>query len=129
MGSCTDGSDLYRPIIQKPTKTEEQEEKGHISDGEQRTNEDNAKVAKEKPTTTINKRDLAEIASNQQTQQMWKSGPETRDPKTSKPSREAEKYIKDISTGLWMVAVSKETCEVSGGFVCKVRLGVMGKKT
>ena len=31
------------------------------------------------------------------------------------------KYSKDISTGLWMVAVSEEACETNNGFICKVR--------
>jgi len=31
------------------------------------------------------------------------------------------KYVKDSRTGLWMVAVSEESCKFSKGFVCKVK--------
>ena len=34
---------------------------------------------------------------------------------------EGAKYVKDLTTGLWMVAVSEKTCKASQGFVCKVR--------
>ena len=31
-------------------------------------------------------------------------------------------FVKDSTTGLWMVALNEETCKVSQGFVCKVTL-------
>ena len=30
--------------------------------------------------------------------------------------------MQDLTTGLWMIPVSKESCKASQGFVCKVRL-------
>ena len=35
---------------------------------------------------------------------------------------EGGKYVKDSTTGLWMIPVTEETCKASEGFVCKVRL-------
>ena len=41
-----------------------------------------------------------------------------------KEKEERTNYRKDDSTGLWMVAVSEETCKANNGFVCKVGLYV-----
>ena len=39
-----------------------------------------------------------------------------------KGAEEGAKYVKDHTTGLWMIPVSKESCKDSQGFVCKVSL-------
>ena len=33
-----------------------------------------------------------------------------------------KKYVKDQTTGLWMIPVSEKICKASKGFVCKVSL-------
>ena len=63
---------------------------------------------------------------------MWKTQPEAEDNYNRKTKDEdyhdykgeewGAKYVKDSTTGLWMEAVSEETCKASEGFVCKVRL-------
>ena len=39
-----------------------------------------------------------------------------------KGKEEGSKYVKDLTTGWWMVAVSEKTCKASKGFVCKVSI-------
>ena len=107
--SCYDGSDLYRPIIKKPTKTEKpgrqpSKEDEHTSDGEQRNNEDDGNLAKEKPTTQINKRDSAKTHSGKQSKaQMWKTRPAQW---RFEYEGKEELARKDSSTGLWMIPES-----------------------
>ena len=100
--SCRDGSDLYRPIKQ-PTEEE-----------------------KPLALAAADKRDSAEAYEGQHSQQeMWKTEPKVEElynEEYLKESVEETDYEKDSTTGLWMLAVSKETCTASQGFVCKVRL-------
>lgn len=58
--------------------------------------------------------------------QVWKTRPleEWEYNRHIQPKGEEAKFRKDVSTGLWMIAVSEETCKVIDGFVCKVRLDV-----
>ena len=41
-----------------------------------------------------------------------------------KETQKGKQYTKDETTGLWIQAVTKETCEASDGFVCNVSLDV-----
>ena len=134
--SCSDGSDLYRPIKQS-AETEEpssQASQGdsneHSSDdGEERINSggnDNfAEEEKKLPAMgAADKRNSAEGNGGQHSQtQMWNTLPKTEEiyNRDYKGKEEGAKYMKDARTGLWMVAVSEESCKASQGFVCKVR--------
>ena len=53
---------------------------------------------------------------------VWKTEAETEDSynKDYKGKEKGAKYVKDSTTGLWMVPVSEETCKADQGFVCKV---------
>ena len=135
---CSDGSDMYRPIKQ-PTETEkplhqatQADSNEHGSDdGEQWINsdgDDNFAEGEEKPVKMggADKRDSAGAQGSQhsQTEQMWKTQPVTDQQynRYYKGAEEGAKYVKDHTTGLWMIPVSKESCKASQGFVCKVRL-------
>ena len=70
-------------------------------------------------------RDSAEGNGGQKSQpQVWRTEPVTEEDyiKNYKEVDEGSKYVKDAITGLWMIAVSEESCNASQGFVCKVRL-------
>ena len=106
--SCNDGSDLYRPITKKPTKTSlsPSQEEEHTS-GRDQTKDG----AAEKATMTINKRDSAEDHGGRQSQQVWKRDPleEERYNSTYQGGwrpKEGAMYRKDSSTGLWMIPES-----------------------
>ena len=55
---------------------------------------------------------------------LWKTKPITEEEYDAefKGKEEGAAYMKDSSTGLWMFAVTEETCKDNDGFVCKVRL-------
>ena len=54
-------------------------------------------------------------------EQVWKTQPVTEEIYNLK-YKGKDKGAKDSRTGLWMFAVSEETCKASKGFVCKVSL-------
>ena len=96
--SCRDGSDLYRPIIVKAEETG-----GQPSQPD--NNEQSGENVKAEELTTV-----------------WKTEPVEEWEYNQKGEEEKAKYRPDSSTGLWMVAVTEETCNAVDGFVCKVRL-------
>ena len=66
----------------------------------------------------------ADGSQHSQQEQVWKTWPVKEEDYNwkYKGKEEGAKYVKDSTTGLWMVAVSEETCKASQGFVCKVKL-------
>ena len=111
--SCRDGSDKYRPIIH-PTESEKPGPQAKPADHNQHSNDGGEPEA--------DARDSAEEESSQHSE-VWKTKPVTEKVynRKYKGKEEGSKYVKDLTTGWWMVAVSEETCKASGGFVCKVR--------
>ena len=116
--SCKDGSDLYRPIVEgeEPgSQTSQTDNNGYSSgdeqsgDGEYSDDEDYVNVVKREEPSTL---------------QVWKTEPVQEKDFNAKGKEERAKYRKDSSTGLWMIAVTEETCEANDGFVCRVRVGV-----
>ena len=63
---------------------------------------------------------------NEQIKEMWKTEPRTEGQyngfgwKALRTPEERAKYRKDSTTGLWMIAVTEETCKANQGFACKV---------
>ena len=120
-GSCSDGSDLYRPIKQ-PTHTEDPGSKAlqadsneHGSDyGEQMFNNDvDDSFAEEEKNPlkmgAADKRDSAEAQGGRQSQpQVWKTQPVREEiyNRSYKGKEKGAKYVKDLTTGLWMIPES-----------------------
>ena len=133
--SCSDGSDLYRPI-RNPTKTEESgrqatqaDSNEHGSDdGEERINNDESfgKEEENRPAMgAADKRDSAEADGGQHSkpEQVWKTKPvEEWEYNNYKGEEEGAKYVKDNTTNRMVAAPTEETCKANNGFVCKVRL-------
>ena len=93
--SCTDGSDLYRPI--KPaTKVEETGRQDDLKDSKQKNNDvERNSAEKEKPTTTAGDRNSAEPDGGQASQtQMWKTRPRT---------YQRQNYTRDKLSTLWFL--------------------------
>ena len=134
-GRCSDGSDLYRPIEQA-TETEDPGSQATQADsieqgsdnGEQRINNDgdeNNAEEEEKPLKKGYLPDKRDPPTEAQARTvLWNTGPETEETydKYYRGKEKGAKYVKDVGTGLWMLAVSEESCKASQGFVCKVRL-------
>ena len=98
--SCKDDSDKYRPIRQ-PVRTEplnnDQVTEKKDTKGENHENVDGEEHRKVEP----------------QGEEVWKSMPRT---------SEGKNYVKDLTTGLHLLSVTKETCRATNGFICKVSL-------
>ena len=116
--SCSDGSDLYRPI-KKATETEESgrqatqaDSNEHGSDdGEERINNDESFGEEAVGAMgAADKRDSAETDGGQHSkpEQVWKTWPKPgwKYNRDYKGEEEGEKYVKERTTGLWMIPES-----------------------
>ena len=117
------GSAEARGGRQSPPETEEDYEYTYEYDYYEYNYKDDC--GKPPAMVAVDKRGSAEGKGGQQSQpQVWRTEPVTEEDYNCfyKGKEEGAKYVKDAITGLWMVAVSEETCKASQGFVCKVRL-------
>ena len=115
--SCKDGSDLYRPITvnaEEPSTPQVWKTRPVDEDNfNQKGGEERAKYRKDSLTElwVIPETNPFQVPSVGE----WDIKHYTK--------FYSKDYVRDSSTGLWMAALTEETCKANDGFVCKVRLG------
>ena len=117
-----DGEDLIRCMASKRWQCVEQRYWG--IEGEKKSCGDNSdKYRPIYPAEDYYAADEMDLDLHLEPQDVWKTPPKTEKwyNEHIKGTEKASEYIRDSSTGLWMVALSEQACKDNRGFVCKVR--------